>query len=78
MFINTEDALEKGKMLTAQQAKFLRGLQQKFRELAAQAIDKKQFNLGMMMSTKAQLCNEALSIKETSSCLNKILITRKI
>ena len=64
MFINTEDALEKGKMLTAQQIKFIQGLQQKFRELAAQAIDKKQFNLGIMMLTKAQLCNEALSTKK--------------
>jgi len=64
MFINTEDALEKGKMLTAQQIKFIQGLQQKFRQLAAQTIDKKQFNLAMMMATKAQLCNEALSTKK--------------
>lgn len=68
MFANTEDALEKGRMLTTQQAEFVKGLEQKFKQIAKQAINKKQFNLAIMMATKAQLCNESLSVwKQTTT-----------
>ena len=68
MFANTEDTLEKGRMLTAQQAEFVKGLEQKFKQIAKQAINKKQFNLAIMMVTKAQLCNELLPVwKQTTT-----------
>jgi len=60
--------LKKGKTLTTQQAEFVRGLEQKFKQVARQAINKKQFDLAMMMATKAQLCNESLSVwKQTTT-----------
>jgi hypothetical protein len=73
MFRNTNDAIDYGLTASAEDRKRLAGLRYEFIRQGRRAFNRNQFDLGIMFSTQAQFCREALHAEFFNAKIDKIL-----